>query len=76
MSHQDSVIKLPKKFKKIASTKNSDLTIIENKKQKIYGIQFHPEVSHTENGNIILKNFIFLICKAKKQWKISSEKKK
>ena len=76
MSHQDSVIKLPKKFKKIASTKNSDLTIIENKKQKIYGIQFHPEVSHTKNGNIILKNFIFLICKAKKQWKISSEKKK
>jgi GMP synthase (glutamine-hydrolysing) len=76
MSHQDSVMKLPKKFKKIASTKNSDLTIIENKKQKIYGIQFHPEVSHTKNGNIILKNFIFLICKAKKQWKISSEKKK
>ena len=55
MSHQDSVIKLPNNFKKIASTKSSAFTIIENKKLKIYGIQFHPEVSHTRNGKTILK---------------------
>jgi len=74
MSHQDSVYKLPKGFSKIASTNQSDMTIIENKKKKIYGIQFHPEVTHTENGNIIFRNFIFNICKTKKQWKINSEK--
>ena len=76
MSHQDSVSKLPLGFSKIASTNQSKLTIIENKKKKLYGIQFHPEVTHTQNGNIILKNFIFSICKTKKQWKIESEKKR
>ncbi|MDA7606514.1 glutamine-hydrolyzing GMP synthase [Pelagibacteraceae bacterium] len=74
MSHQDSVYHLPKGFTKIASTKTSLMTIIENKKKNIYGIQFHPEVTHTENGNIIFKNFIFNICKAKKEWRLDSEK--
>ena len=74
MSHQDSVHKLPKGFSKIASTNESKMTIIENKIKNIYGIQFHPEVTHTEKGNIIFKNFIFNICKAKKQWKLDSEK--
>ena len=50
MSHEDAVVKLPKNFKVIASTKDSKLTIIENSKSKIYGVQFHPEVTHTENG--------------------------
>ena len=76
MSHQDTVNKLPKGFSKIASTPYSPMTIIENKKKKIYGIQFHPEVTHTNNGDIIFKNFIFNICKAKKQWKLESEKKR
>ena len=53
MSHEDAVYKLPKNFKIIASTKNSKLTIIENTKQKIYGVQFHPEVTHTDNGKKI-----------------------
>ena len=66
MSHEDAVIKLPKNFKTIASTKNSKLTIIENTKNKIYGVQFHPEVTHTDNGKLIFKNFLFLICKIKK----------
>ena len=74
MSHQDLVYKIPKSFKKIASTKESPLAIIENKSKKIYGIQFHPEVTHTENGKILIKNFIFSICKTKKKWKIKSEK--
>ncbi len=74
MSHQDSVYKIPKNFKKIASTKSSPFTGIENIKKKIYGIQFHPEVTHTRNGKIIIKNFIFLICKIKKNWKLENEK--
>ena len=75
MSHEDVVIKIPKGFVTIASTKESKLTIIENTKEKIYGVQFHPEVTHTYNGNKIFKNFLFLICKIKKKWNISHQKK-
>ena len=74
MSHEDAVIKLPKNFKRIASTKDSKLTIIENSKNKIYGVQFHPEVTHTENGRLIFKNFLFSICKIKKKWNVVSQK--
>ena len=74
MSHEDAVIRLPKNFRRIASTKNSKLTIIENPDRKIYGVQFHPEVTHTKNGKQIFKNFIFSICKMKKKWSISSQK--
>jgi len=76
MSHQDSVHKLPLGFSKIASTAQSSMTIIENKKRNVYGIQFHPEVTHTNKGNIMFKNFIFNICKAKKQWRLKSEKQR
>ena len=75
MSHEDAVVKLPKNFKVIGSTSSSKLTIIENSKKKIYGVQFHPEVTHTENGKQIFKNFLFLICKIKKNWSINSQKK-
>jgi GMP synthase (glutamine-hydrolysing) len=74
MSHEDAVVKIPKNFKIIASTKQSKLTIIENTKKNIYGVQFHPEVTHTENGKQIFKNFLFLICKIKKKWNITSQK--
>ncbi len=74
MSHEDAVVKLPKNFQIVASTNNSKLTIIENAKNKIYGVQFHPEVTHTENGSQIFKNFLFLICKIKKRWSVSSQK--
>ena len=74
MSHEDAVVKLPKNFKIIASTKNSKFTIIENTKSKIYGVQFHPEVTHTDNGNQIFKNFLFSICKIKKNWNVKSQK--
>ena len=76
MSHQDAAISLPKGFKVVASTKESKLTIIENKINKIYGVQFHPEVTHTDNGKQIFKNFLFSICKIKKNWYPSSEKKR
>ena len=61
MSHEDAVVKLPKQFKLVASTKESKFTIIENTKNKIYGVQFHPEVTHTDKGKQLFKNFIFSI---------------
>jgi GMP synthase (glutamine-hydrolysing) len=76
MSHEDAVVKLPKNFKAIAYTKNSKLTIIENTQDKIYGVQFHPEVTHTDSGKQIFKNFLFLICKIKKNWSVVTQKKK
>ena len=76
MSHEDAVVKLPKNFKIIASTKDSKLTIIENSKNRIYGVQFHPEVTHPEKGKQIFKNFLFLICKIKKKWSVVSQKEK
>ena len=76
MSHEDAVVKLPQNFSAIAYTKDSKLTIIENKKQKIYGVQFHPEVTHTDNGKQIFKNFLFSICKIKKNWSVVSQKKR
>ena len=76
MSHEDAVVKLPRGFKVIASTNNSKLTIIENSKSKIYGVQFHPEVTHTEKGDQIFKNFLFSICKIKKNWNVKFQKKR
>ena len=76
MSHEDAVIKLPKNFKAVAFTKSSRLTIIENSKEKIYGVQFHPEVSHTDNGKQIFKNFLFLICKIKRKWNVVLQQKR
>ena len=74
MSHADQVSKMPKGFKVVASTKNSKLTIIENSKDNFYGVQFHPEVTHTHKGKILLHNFIFLICKIKKNWSSKDQK--
>ena len=76
MSHEDAVVKLPKNFKVIASTRNSKLTIIENSKNKIYGVQFHPEVTHTDNGKQIFKNFLFQICQIKKKWNVKIQQKR
>ena len=66
MSHQDVVFKLPKNFINVASTNSSKFTAIEHKTKKIYGIQFHPEVTHTEKGKEILKNFVLKVCNIKK----------
>ena len=67
MSHADQVYKLPKSFKVIASSENSKYAIVECTREKIFGVQFHPEVTHSENGKIF-SNFIFKICKIKKNW--------
>ena len=68
MSHADQVTKIPKSFKIIASSQNSKFAAIENKDKKYYGVQFHPEVTHTQNGKKLISNFLFQICKIKRNW--------
>ena len=69
MSHGDKVTKLPKGFKKIASSKNSPIAAFENNSIKKYGLQFHPEVTHTEKGAQILKTFVREICNCQTKWR-------
>ncbi len=76
MSHQDAVFKIPKNFQNIASTVDSKYTAIQNKRKKIFGIQFHPEVTHTIKGYKIIENFVFNICKITKNWMLGVEKKR
>ncbi len=68
MSHGDSVVKLPKEFKILAHTKNTPLAAIGSVEQKVYGVQFHPEVVHTERGTEIFKNFVYVVCGCKPTW--------
>ena len=74
MSHADQVSRLPKNFKVVASSTNSKFAIVENRLKRFYGIQFHPEVTHTENGKKLISNFIFLICKIKRNWSSKDQK--
>lgn len=68
MSHGDYVGKLPYGFVPLASTENIPYAGIKNPEEKIYGLQFHPEVVHTENGEKILENFLFNICGCEGSW--------
>ena len=70
MSHADSVEELPKGFKTIGSSEGCPISAMANIEKNYYGLQFHPEVTHTVNGMTILENFAYKICKAKKDWKI------
>ncbi len=76
MSHSDVVVRLPKDFKVLCSSNNSKLAVVGNLNKKIFGIQFHPEVTHTQNGNKLLKNFVFSVCKFKKNWSAKKQKQK
>ena len=67
MSHGDHVTKLPDGFHKTATT-GDVVTAIENPEKQIYGVQFHPEVSHTPLGKEVLRNFLFNICSCKGDW--------
>jgi len=71
MSHFDHVEKAPDGFEITSITENNTISSIESKKYKIYAVQFHPEVSHTQYGKTILKNFVFKICKSPKDWNLS-----
>ncbi len=67
MSHTDKVKKLPQGFISIGESTNSKVAALQNSSLNIYGIQFHPEVTHTSIGKKLLKNFI-KICDCKKSW--------
>ncbi|MEK6966884.1 MAG: glutamine-hydrolyzing GMP synthase [Thermoproteota archaeon] len=68
MSHGDEAEQIPKNFEIIGHTESAKAAAIVNMEKSIYGIQFHPEVVHTEQGTEILKNFVLKICKAKQEW--------
>ena len=68
MSHSDKVIKNPSGFKTIGCSKNTKNAAIYNAKKNIYCLQFHPEVTHTNNGKIIISNFLYEVCDCKKTW--------
>ncbi len=68
MSHGDSVKEIPEGFEVIGRTQNCDKAAITDKEGKLWGIQFHPEVSHTPLGKEILGNFVFNICGCRAEW--------
>ncbi|MCM8814773.1 MAG: glutamine-hydrolyzing GMP synthase [Candidatus Omnitrophica bacterium] len=72
MSHYDQVTRLPDGFKIIGRTENCDIAAIKKNDGTIYGLQFHPEVLHTEKGKTILKNFLFKVCALGTDWTPSS----
>ncbi len=68
MSHGDTITKIPKSFKIIGSTDDVKVGAFVTEGENTYGIQFHPEVYHTTEGNILLKNFLVDICGCKQTW--------
>jgi len=68
MSHGDSVLGLPEGFEIVAKSQDGTLTAIEHRTKPIYCVQFHPEVAHTEDGRILLSNFVKLIARASMNW--------
>ena len=71
MSHTDQVDELPDGFKVIASTATCPIAAYCNEERKIYAVQFHPEVVHTIGGNTILSNFLYKVCGAAGDWKMT-----
>ncbi|MFH1594591.1 MAG: glutamine-hydrolyzing GMP synthase [Candidatus Omnitrophota bacterium] len=72
MSHGDYVSRLPKNFKRLAHTKNTAIAAMRSSDKLFYGVQFHPEVKHTEMGSKIIANFLFTICGCRRNWTIKS----
>lgn len=72
MSHGDHVAKIPQGFKLLAKSQNGLVASIANEEKKIYCVQFHPEVRHTVNGNKMLHNFVFEVCKANNNWSMKN----
>ena len=72
MSHGDHVKTLPPGFHAIAHSKNTPYAAIEESQKRIYGLQFHPEVVHTQRGLDLIKNFLFHVCGCSNLWTMES----
>lgn len=72
MSHTDFVQNLPTGFKNIGHTETCPNAAMENIEKHFYGIQFHPEVNNSENGTLVIKNFLYNICNCSGDWTMSS----
>ncbi len=72
MSHGDSVASLPENFIRTATTENCTYAAVEEPNKNWYGVQFHPEVVHSEQGSLLLANFVHTICKAQSDWSMES----
>ena len=70
MSHGDTVFSIPDEFEILAHTENCPVAAFRHKKKPIYGLQWHPEVVHTEKGTQMLRNFLFEVCKCEANWRI------
>lgn len=70
MSHGDTVFSPPPEFEALAHTENCPVAAFRHKTKPIYGLQWHPEVIHTENGMRMLQNFIFQVCKCQANWQM------
>ncbi|UTH13775.1 glutamine-hydrolyzing GMP synthase [Macrococcus equipercicus] len=68
MSHSDKVINIPEGFRMIANSPSCKYAAVENAERQLYGVQFHPEVRHSEYGNDLLRNFIRKICNCTGEW--------
>jgi len=68
MSHGDTITSLPENFQIIANTANIPVAAFRVENKDIYGIQFHPEVTHSTDGKALLRNFVVHICHAKQDW--------
>ncbi|MFQ5685349.1 MAG: glutamine-hydrolyzing GMP synthase [Candidatus Scalindua sp.] len=72
MSHGDQAMELPEDFQSLAYTENCSYAAARHKEKNFYGVQFHPEVTHTTSGNQIIHNFLFNICGCNGDWEMSS----
>ncbi len=72
MSHGDRIDRMPEGFAALARSKNSPVAAMADPRRRFFGVQFHPEVSHTPEGHRILKNFLFRICACQPSWNMIS----
>ena len=72
MSHTDLITGMPEGFTSIAHTSECPVAAMENKDAKLYGMQYHPEVMHTENGTAMLRNFLYEVCECRGDWSMSN----
>lgn len=70
-SHGDKMTRLPAGFEAIARTENSDYAVVQDSTRRFYGMQFHPEVVHSEYGVDILRNFLLRICRCRGDWQMA-----